>query len=116
VNDQDAFREYVGNSLSSSWHTSDDEMIIDYDGKVGGQYSKQDQNEIVVLLTTHYDRDMDAIVDSYKFNVWVKGVGIGTSQLTVPACVIRVADSIASKSVLIAISWQLGLAVLTAPI
>ena len=81
VNDQEAFRSYVGNSLGSGWHTSDDEMRIDQQGNAFSQYGLAgDKTDILVLLSTHYDRDMDAIVDSYQFNVWVKGVGVGTSR------------------------------------
>lgn len=90
IGDSEAFRSYVEEGLGLRWQTSPVISVWESDCKVfdaTGQKLKNDdfgkvaeKGEIVVLLAKHYDRDYDAIVDSYRIFVWVKGKGVGFAK------------------------------------
>jgi len=75
LDEADAFRSYVYNSLGSRWHTAgkinkyDDDCKILSDGKV------------VILLARHSDRDYDAITDCYQVYIWIQGQGFAQSDV-----------------------------------
>lgn len=73
IDDPQAFRLYVKNSRGSKW-LGDDLLAFD---KTGNQLADVADGHLVVFPVVHADRDYDAIVDSYKVYVWLKGCGIG---------------------------------------
>lgn len=90
MSDAEAFRSYVSKGLGNRWSTAskigvweDDCQIFDINSR---KFNSDDCNQVekngnvVVLLTDHGDRDYDAIIDRYQFNVWVKDKGFGVSK------------------------------------
>jgi len=65
ADDPKAFEKYVDRQLGDRWHAGDKEVL--------------DDGKVIVLLVKHYDRDYDAIVNSYQIHVWLKGKGLGAS-------------------------------------
>lgn len=89
INDAEAFRSYVSKNLGDRWYTASEIgvwekecAIFDASGQKLGHSdcdNVEEKGNVVVLLANHWDRGYDAIVDSYRLFVWVKGKGFGST-------------------------------------
>ncbi len=78
LKDPTLFRKYAENlSLGGKWGLyGEDPYAFDATGKAIDDVA---QAHLIVLPLSHPDRDYDAIIDSYRIFVWLRGVGIGES-------------------------------------
>lgn len=78
LKDPTQFRKYAENlPLGGKWGLyGEDPFAFDATGKAIDDVA---QAHLIVLPLSHPDRDYDAIIDSYRIFVWLRGVGIGES-------------------------------------
>lgn len=65
LNDEKVFESYISEILPYNWFT---------------ETKTTDNDDVIVLLAKHFDRDYDAIIDCYKFFVWMKSRGFGKTN------------------------------------
>lgn len=90
IDDAKAFHSYISKSIHKNEHWYIDHLsawernchIFDSTGqRIESSDRVEKQAAIVVLLARHYDRDYDALVDGYCFYIWLKGRGVGKSEV-----------------------------------
>jgi len=87
--DPEAFRHYIAKNLDDNWHIADkleagrgDCKIFSPGGKEVERNEEIKESEVVILLAKHYYHShCNLIVDLYRFYIWIKGKGIGSTNI-----------------------------------